>query len=465
MEPGNAGHAREMTSPRAAVFRAIYSLLGSSVGVPVWSTLQDLIDSQYWSRDRLEALQLAKLRSLLEHAYQTVPYYREVMDETGVRPHDVRVVSDLVRLPLLTRKTLQQSFPNSLASTQARHYRVARTGGSTGAPVRFYVDRKVRTIERACYYRFLSWMGYGLGEPMVRLWGAPVVSTPAARLQQFARWQLYRVDSYDAFKLDEQLFETISRRIRQRKPTLLRGYTTALVAFAEYVRAHSLVFPSLKAVTTTAEVLHDYQRRLLQDAFHCGVFDQYGCGEVNNIAANCEMQAGLHVAIEHAIVEIVDDRGLPVAPGQLGHIAVTNLDNYAMPFIRYLNGDQAVASGNDCSCGRQLPMIEKVVGRTVDLIVGLNGRRVHGEFFTHLLHELGWTERLVVTAFRVEQHTKNDLTFDVVARRAPSAADVELLKTKVSEFLGPVELKLRLADEIPASSSGKRRFTLSHVSH
>ena len=103
-------------------------------------------------------------------------------------------------------------------------------------------------------------------------------------------------------------------------------------------------------------------------------------------------------------------------------------------------------------------------GQDRDLIVGLNGKKVHGEFFTHLLHELGWTERLVVTAFRVEQFTISDLTFDVVARRPPSVDDIAAMKMVVSQFLGPVDLRIRCVDDIPPGRSGKRRFTVSHVS-
>ena len=453
-----------MRSIRATLFRAVYPVLGSTVGIPVWSKLQELIQSQYWSADQLETYQLEKLRLLLEHAYTTVPYYRSLMDTTAVRPRDIRSKGDLVRLPLLTREAVQQSFPTALVSTQARRYTTARTGGSTGNPVVFYVDKSVRTAERASYYRFLSWTGYQLGEPMVRLWGAPVVSSRAARLRRFAKRQLYRIDSYDSFKLDERLFAEISTRIQSLKPSLLRGYTTALVAFASYVRANRLTFPSLTAVTTTAEVLQDYQRQRIQAAFNCRVFDQYGCGEVNSIAADCELQRGLHVAAEHAMVEIVDEQGRPVRPGELGNVVVTNLDNYATPFIRYVNGDQAVALDGSCPCGRNLPMIGSIAGRTADLIVGLNGKQVHGEFFTHLLHELGWTERLVVTAFRVEQFTRSDLTFDVVARRAPSFDDMTAMKSVVCQFLGPVDLTIRCVDDIPPGRSGKRRFTVSHVS-
>ena len=386
------------------------------------------------------------------------------MDAVAVRPQDIRYVSDLVRLPLLTREDVRQSFPTSLVSTHARRPTIARTGGSTGNPLVFYVDKNVRTAERACYYRFLSWTGFQLGEPMVRLWGAPVVSSPAARLRQFAKRQLYRIDSYDCFKLDERLFKEVSTRIQRLKPSLIRGYTTAMVAFAGYVRTHEISFPSLRAVTTTAEVLHDYQRQLIQEVFKCRVFDQYGCGEVNSIAADCELQQGLHVAAEHAIVEIVDEQGHTVRPGDLGNVAVTNLDNYAMPFIRYLNGDQAVALDGACACGRNLPMIGRIEGRTADLIIGLNGKKVHGEFFTHLLHELGWTERFVVSAFRVEQLTISHLTFDLVVRYTPSLDDIAAMKSVVVQFLGPVDLRVRCVDDIPPGPSGKRRFTVSHVS-
>jgi phenylacetate-CoA ligase len=452
----------DMTSLRANVFNTLYPLWGAVTGVPVCPRLQELLVSQYWSRDQLEAFQLERLRSLLEHSYATVPYYKNAMDQAGVGPQDIRYLSDLVRLPVLTREDVQKAFPNGLVSIAARRYSVARTGGSTGSPVVFYLDKGVRAVERAGYFRFLSWTGYRIGEPMVRLWGAPVVSTTGARIKRVATRYLYWVDTHDAFRLDESMFQFVSERISRLKPTVIRGYTSALVAFAEYARSRSLTWPSVRAVTTTAEVLHDYQRTLVQEAFQCKVFDQYGCGEVNSVAADCERQR-LHVAAEHAIVEILDVGGNPVAPGEIGNVALTNLDNRAMPFIRYLNGDQAIAGSGSCDCGRNLPIIGKVAGRTTDLIAGLNGKRVHGEFFSHLLHELGWTERLVVTAFRVEQHTKRTLTFDLVSQRPPSPDDIRAMETVIREFLGPVELSFRSVRDIAPGPSGKRRFTLSHV--
>ena len=444
-----------------------FPLLGAISGMPISAELAKLMDSQWWTQSELEDLQASKLSKLINHAYQTVPHYREIMQEGGLTPADIRSLDDLPKLPLLTREQVQELFPDRIVSNCIEHqrYSVARTGGSTGNPLVFYIDHHVRTMDRACYYRFFRWAGYEIGEPMLSLWGAPVVLPKPQRVIRSIKERLVsRILAFDCFKMNDELFAQFAEAIRRFHPKVIRGYTSAMIEFADYVEEHAIELPSLNGVSTTAEVLHDWQRDRIQRTLRCPVFDLYGCGEVNSIGFECDLHEGLHVAAEHVIVEIVDSQGVPVGPGNLGDVALTNLDNFVMPFIRYLNGDQAVAIGEECPCGRGLPLMSNIVGRTIDLIIGLNGKKVHGEFFTHLLHELGWTEGIHVKQFQVRQINESELDFKIVSAKRPSTQQQKQMVRTIREYLGPLDVDLQFVDSIVPAASGKRRFTISYLS-
>jgi len=238
-------------------------------------------------------------------------------------------------------------------------------------------------VDRASYYRFLEWCGCRRGDLIFSVWGELVVAKERARfLRALKLWGVTRQFGLDAFNMNPQTMTAFMALMHKNRPSVLRGYTSALVELARFVRDQNLEPPVLKALTTTAEQVLPEQRRLLEDVFRAPLLDQYGCGEVMGVAYECRERSGLHIAEEHCIVEVVDDDGNPLAPGEPGKLALTNLDNEATPFIRYVNGDEAALMEEHCPCGRELPLMTRVTGRTSDVIFGINGNRAHGEYFT-----------------------------------------------------------------------------------
>jgi len=214
----------------------------------------------------------------------------------------------------------------------------------------------------------------------------------------------------------------------------------------------------------TAETLTPPDRELLEETFDCRVFDRYGGREVGLIGHECEAHEGLHLSPMCNLAEVVDVNDKPVAAGQTGRIVVTNLHNYAMPFIRYEVEDMAVPVERFCSCGRTTPLLERIVGRTADVIISPSGKLIPGEFFFHNFGRL-LSGRDLVKQYQVVQETRSELTIRLVPSEG---ADVATLQNELTDMIhqhadSAFVLTFEICDSIPSTSSGKYRFTISKL--
>ncbi len=237
--------------------------------------------------------------------------------------------------------------------------------------------------------------------------------------------------------------------MRRYQPRLVHGYCQSLVDLARWILAEGVIVP-VRAVSTTVEPLFDEHRRVLEAAFGCPAFDQYGCGEAEAIAMECPAHSGLHVTDERVVLEL----------GEGGEVIVTDLDNLAFPFIRYRNGDLAVAADGDCRCGRHTRRLSRIIGRTGDAIVGLGGQRLHPEFFTHLINETGIAAARDLRRYQVVQETPRRLVWKLVSRPL-TPADERRLVQALRDHLGEIEIAIQIVDDIPASASGKFRYVVN----
>ena len=439
--------------------RAIKSIAGPSGA----SLLRESLDSQWWSAERLQELQLTKLRRLLTYAYDHVPFYRRMLDEAGTHPGDIKTIDDFARLPLLTKDEIRNNADEMLATDPPSAAKRAQTGGSTGAPLIVWRDQPSMDRAWASYARMWTWMGYSPGDPYANLWGMRVVRRPLvarsyAGLMAWARNE----HMFNAFLMDHARASAYLRQISDIRPVFLRGYVSALEALARtQAEEHHPI--SVGAVSTTAEMLIPQQRRMIEEAFGCRVFDQYGCGECMAIAYECEAHSGLHSCAEHCLLEIVDARGRPVEGDETGEVVITDLDNLAMPFIRYKNGDLARWASERCPCGRELPLVKEIIGRVSDMIHGANGEKVHGEFFTHLLEQLEWPAKFKVAQYQILQAADRSITCKVISGVQPGESDIAELVRYVRDQLGDLAVTVEFVDEIRVTDSGKRRFTLSEA--
>jgi phenylacetate-CoA ligase len=180
------------------------------------------------------------------------------------------------------------------------------------------------------------------------------------------------------------------------------------------------------------------------------------------VAFECHTHEGLHVSSEHVICEILTN-GEPAAPGEVGDVVLTDLDNRAMPFIRYAPGDMAAWSPQACSCGRGLPLLQSLAGRRTDVIVGPSGQAAHGILFSRALAQLNWFGDYQVRQFQVVQTSPEVLTIRLVAQTEPGAEAIGTLTGHLQDYLGPIRVEVELCDEIETSPSGKLRVCRSEI--
>jgi phenylacetate-CoA ligase len=427
---------------------------------PTLRYLAELERSEWYSPDRLHELQSAALRRLIQHVHAHVPYYRDLMHQAGLGPDAIRSPDQLSQLPLLTREQARHSSQER--TSLAIHTPDVRksTSGTSGAPLAFGYDRDSEYRRQAMRLRGYGWAGYRPGDRMLHYWGslAAQYKPPLKQRVKLAVDHFIRRDHYVdcATALGPAELERAVAEIRKFKPKIMTCYARAGAALARFIVEQGLRDWDDIPVICGAERLFPEDRPYIDAAFG-SAFETYGSREVMLMAAECPAHAGMHLSMEHLIVEVVvreGDHERPAQPGELGEIAVTDLYNLGQPFIRYLNGDLGMLSAPEpCACGRSLPRLQAVEGRTTDTLRDADGRPVNGLFFNVMFSVLGDQVR----SFQVVQ--RRDRSIDV--RLVPTSRfDSSLLGTirhNITHRFPGLEVRADLVPDIPAQANGKRR--------
>jgi phenylacetate-CoA ligase len=415
---------------------------------------------QWYSPEALAALQFQRLKTLIDHCYREVPYYRRRWRELGILPEDIRSMDDYARLPVLTKADIRENFDDLQATSWRDRLLFKRTGGSTGEPLKLGYTHESYERRMAVMWRGYGWAGSRLGRRTLYLW-AGAVGTPG-RMHQFKDGvynALFARRMLNSFEMTESNLSTYADAIDRYRPAIIVGYVNPLTQLAKWIVETGRKMHRPDAVIGAAEALHPHQRDVIANAFGCPVYNTYGCREVMLIASECAHHHGLHINADHLALELLDTDRSRVASGP-GEVAITDLSNYGMPFIRYLNGDLATAStAYSCPCGRGLPLLERVEGRVLDAIRTPDGRILPGEFFPHMLKDVPG-----LTRFQLVQRELHRLELSIVRGDGFDDASIAYIQRETAKVLGnEVALDHRFVDDIPLTQSGKHRVTRSEL--
>ncbi len=410
--------------------------------------LKFLFDSQWWSRADLEEYQDERLRELIRHAFDNVPYYNDLFKRCKLTPGDIRSQRDLHKIPFLTKDLIRQNFPHRLA---ARNIPAAQTiakasSGSTGEPLRYALSKDSYGFKIACFLRGWYWMGYRLGDRYVKL-SVHSRGNTEKKIQDRINNCVYVNSPY---LTNENVHDCLGQIIRSRAK-FIRGYPTVLDVFARHLENGSGERYVPVAISTNGEPLYPVQRKNIEERFLCPVFDSYSAEGVS-VMMECPTHQTYHVASEYGITEVLKD-GEPVEEG-VGEIVGTDLHNYAMPFIRYQVKDIGTVKKKTCACGRGLPLFERIEGRDTDILVTPSGKHITFYFFAVYFM---WNEG--VEMFQLRQHQPDQMTLKLV----PTALFKKQMKDRIHDDIirhigEDVHLDVEVVDDIPLTSSGKRRF-------
>ncbi len=371
----------------------------------------------------------------------------------------------LKRFRVLEKSELEGYLASVTPEPERRAF-VNSSGGSTGEPVRFYLDAASDSIGLASTQLLYEWAGIRRGDRRVMLWGARQEVSARASV---ARRQLDRVlrnlTVLDAFDLGPDAMRSYALAIRRLRPDCIEGYAEALFAFAEFLEREGTTVPPPRAVISSASTLMPHMREKIQDVLGAPVFDRYGSREVAALAAECDHHAGLHVLGETAVVEVVDDTGMDVAVGCEGDVLVTTLANFTMPLIRYRIGDRAVLGPELCSCGRPYPLLSAITGRTCSCLRRPDGGIVSMSVVSLILG-VECNDGAIKT-FQVVQESLDDIVVRVVPHQGMHGRVLERTGQIASRFRDVMgsDCRVRFVEEnrIEPAPSGKHMYVVSHV--
>lgn len=415
--------------------------------------------SQWWTPEEVRADTTQRLRAFLRRAGERVPYYRALFEETGFDPATLRGPEDLSALPMLDKRRIRANT-QALTAEGARGLKPFNTGGSSGEPLTFYLSPERVSHDVAAKWRATRWQGVDIGDPEIVLWGSPIELGGQDRVKQL-RDRLFRTQLLPAFAMSDQNMDDYLRVIARRRPAMLFGYPSALVLLARRAEASGAPAGLRRAdrvIFCTGERLYPEQRERLETVFGGRVSNGYGGRDAGFIAHECA-EGGMHVSAEDIIVEIVDPQGQPLPDGEAGEIVVTHTATGGFPFIRYRTGDVASLDATPCPCGRGLPKLGDIQGRSTDFIVAADGTRMHGLALIYVLRE-----QPGVAAFRIEQHSLEHTTVAVVPETGCPTDLEDIVQRRFRERLGGgVQVDVERVDAIPPERSGKYRYVVSHV--
>jgi phenylacetate-CoA ligase len=409
----------------------------------------------YRAHDGLSAAELrekqeASLELIVGHARESVPHYSELVTPGSPRWSSAWEALDGLA-PL--EKALLREQPESFVSNR-RHGGLQQktTSGSTGHPLTVLKNRDALARERAATWRAYGWAGIPVAAPQALLWGMPHSSR--GRLRARVLDVIANRKRLSMFGASEGDFAAFHRELRRFRPHYLYGYVSAISEFVRFLSDTRRALPSsVHCIVTTSELLDPATRRFLEDRTGLQVFNEYGCGEVGSIAHECE-HGSLHIMSDNVVLECFPAEDLPVG---LGELVVTDLHNTAMPLLRYKVGDLGRISDEPCACGRPYPVLERIVGRAYDTIIGWSGRRYHPEAILYIFEDLR-KDGLQFPPFQAVQYTDGhvDVNFETDGRMSDQL-EKALQRGFLKSFDGDLTLRVGSVDKLKREASGKLR--------
>ena len=415
-------------------------------------------DSQWWSPEKIEEFRLERLRSFLVKVGKNVPYYRDCFAKSGLNPEKIENLTDLQKLPFLTKAVIRAEgdrMKSDIAQGLARF----NTGGSSGEPLIFFIGTERISHDVAAKWRATRWWNVDIGDPEIVVWGSPIELGAQDKVRAI-RDKIMRTELMPAFQMNETNLDQFIARIRERRPKMLFGYPSAISHIVDHANKRGVRLNDIgvKVVFCTSERLYDHQRAVISTAFSCPVANGYGGRDAGFIAHECPA-GSMHITAEDIIVEIIDENGNIQPPGASGEIVVTHLSTSDFPFVRYRTGDVGTLGTERCPCGRGLPLLKDIQGRSTDFVFAADGTVMHGLALIYILRDIPG-----VKSFKVIQESRQQTNVLLVTDSEFQQSMLQLIVNGFRQRLGSsVNVDVLIVDSIPAEKSGKFRYIVSHA--
>lgn len=438
----------------------LFPLHEKIMGRKTFQYLDDLEKFQWISKPKLEELKFRKLKALLTHAKENIPFYADRFSEAGFDPGKMQSIEDLKILPFLTKAEIRHNLHRMQWKDCPGGLHRYNTGGSSGEPLVFYFDRRRQAYDAAARALTHRWWGIDVGDKELYLWGSPLEISKQDLLKSLRDWITNQL-LLSAFEVSPSAIPQFIERFRKFRPKCVFGYPSTIALLCQMAAEKNLRLDDIgvQVLFCTAEVLYGHQREIIGTYFGgVPVVDGYGSREGGFISHECQKNT-YHVIDPNYVIEYVKD-SKPVSPGEDGEIVITHLDAWGMPFIRYRTGDVAQPGRASCMCGRGFSTMANIRGRTTDFVVTPDGRWQHGLSVIYVVRDIEGVEE-----FKIIQEDLNNVRVLLKVHEPfyPKGGDERIVRGIKKRMGEEVNVSVERVDEIPKDASGKYRYVVSKV--
>lgn len=413
-----------------------------------------LKESQWWNKEQIEEYQLQQLKNLLTHAYKNVTYYTKLFNKLELKPEDINSFEDFQKIPYLTKEIVRKNLNTLKANNFPEHrFENLSTGGSTGQPLRFYVEKgfwRSRLLAYGIIQR--KWTNRSFFDKCISITGKT----------SFAYQQSGRTLVLSSFYMNDDYLALFVKKIRKFKPKNILGYPSSITNLAIYMKRKNLEkFSNIKSILCYAETLYGWQRDLIEEIFQCRVYDTYSLREQVALGSTCKHSNYLHMFPEFGIIELIGKDGKPVKKeDEIGEIVGTGFHTYIFPFIRYRTGDMGVYTSKNCQCGRNYPLLKRIEGRTQEFIISK----------TKLIIPLTGVYELVakystnVKEYQLYQENPGEIIIKIVKGENYTEKDTIKIRESFQKRLGSeFTINVSFVDHITRTAMGKYQFLIQKL--
>ena len=441
-------------------------------GSSVRRRLKEFQKTDLLSRDEILEIQNEKIRRLIRHCYENVPYYTSLFKNLGLKPEDIKSGKDLQLLPILTKQTIRNHYEELFAKNiDARRMIRCSTGGSTGTPLQFCKDANEWSGQKAATLRAWEWYGLHLGDKIFSLGGNSIVKKKKhLSLKNLYDTIIMRNYKHSSADVTDEGMQRHYEALMKLQPVAIRGYGSSLYIFARFIERFGLPVCPIRVVLTTGEVLVPEYRRKIEQVFGAPVYDEYGAGDGGILSHECPVREGLHIEETLCYIEITDKDGNVLPDGTPGFVTTTDLENYAFPFLRYHVGDMASLREGPCPCGRNSRRFGEVLGRAGRLIYNKQGVPISPTMLPIMLYpDLDYhkQENQVlynkIDRFQIRQDKEGNIQILLKMKKKEDEdpGQYSYVRNNYEKHFIGSSVALSFVDEIPPLPSGKEDYCVS----
>jgi phenylacetate-CoA ligase len=443
---------------RWLVWNVFFPLHEMVKGHPSFRVLKEMEAADYLTPVEIVEHRNRKLRALIRYGYENVPYVRDTLYQRSLRAEDIERAEDIRKLPVM-RKADVRANRERLRSVKAGKLTSFSTGGSTGEPLLYDLPKERIASWIACRQRAMRWWGLSTGDQEYAIWGSPVEVTRQDRIRA-VRDRLLATRLLSAFEMSGPVMDRYLDLLAKGRCRTIFAYPSSIYLLCMHAQRtrRNMRHCGVRTVFVTGEILYPHQRQLIADTLNCPVANGYGGRDSGFVCHECP-QGGMHIMADATIVEILRPDGQPASEGETGEIVVTDLYSREVPFIRYATGDIGSLTSDRCSCGRPLPLLVNIQGRTTDFITAPDGTILHALSVIYIIREIDGVEQ-----FRIRQSKLDSFHVQLVRNeRFRPGSEARIREGLRQRLRAPVDVTIEYLTVLPPERSGKFRHVISEI--